>query len=214
VKNDRNAMKPNVGIVGYRMGNISCVRNAFLALGADVFVAGAPEQLRAASHIILPGVGAFPMGMDNLRSLGFEQELRQLVLEEKRPLLGICLGMQLLASVGEEHRVCTGLGFIPGRVTLLKPGELRIPHIGWNDTVSARRSVLLGEPGTTDCFYYVHSFHFVPENPADRTLTCDYGQPFVSGVERGNVFGVQFHPEKSHGNGLKLLRRFTEMSPC
>jgi glutamine amidotransferase len=203
-------MKRVVGIVGYRMGNIASLLNAFSAIGVEAFVADAPAQLSEATHLVLPGVGAFPTGMEHLRALGFEPILRRLVLEEGRPLLGVCLGMQLLASVGEEHRVCEGLGLIPGRVTRLDAKGLRLPHIGWNDTVSVRDNALLGPAGATECFYYVHSFHLVPDDPQDAILTCDYGQTFIASVARRTIFGVQFHPEKSHAAGLAVLKRFTQ----
>jgi glutamine amidotransferase len=207
-------MTPRIGIVGYRMGNITSLRNALVAIGADVFVAEEPARLRDATHVILPGVGAFPKGMEQLHTLGFTPELRRLALEERRPTLGICLGMQLLASVGEEHRICAGLGFIRGRVTLLKMPGLRVPHIGWNDTVSRRASVLSGPAGAADTFYYVHSYQLVLDDPADEVLGCTYGDDFVAGVECQNIFGVQFHPEKSHAAGLALLKRFTEVPAC
>lgn len=204
-------MSVRVGIVGYRMGNIGSLWNAFHALGVETIVAEQPEQLRAATHLVLPGVGAFPTGMEHLNGLGFTPVLRELVMEQRRPLLGICLGMQLLASVGEEHRICAGLGFIPGRVVRLSVSALRVPHIGWNDTIVARDNPVLGPAGAVGCFYYVHSFHLVPEDPADTILTCCYGEPFVAGVMRGHIVGVQFHPEKSHAGGLALLRRFLEV---
>lgn len=204
---DMNA-SVNVGIVGYRMGNIMSLRNALQAIGVSSFVADAPEQLEAASHIILPGVGAFPMAMANLRAMGFEPALLRLAREERRPLLGVCLGMQILASVGEEHEESQGLDLVPGRVTLLRPEQLRVPHMGWNDTASLCDNVLVGAKGTTECFYYVHSFHFVPAKAEHAILACDYGGPVVAGVHSGNVWGVQFHPEKSHAAGLELLRNF------
>jgi glutamine amidotransferase len=203
-----------VGIVGYRMGNIMSLRNALSVIGVESFVADTPAELDAASHVILPGVGAFPMAMANLRGLGFEPALLRLSRDRRQPLLGICLGMQILASVGEEHEECRGLDLVPGRVTMLQPsGDLRVPHIGWNDTVAVRDNGLVGDTGARKCFYYVHSFHFVPTYAEDTILTCDYGGPFVAGVRRDNVWGVQFHPEKSHAAGLDLLRRFVSV-PC
>lgn len=204
-------MKTNVGIIGYGMGNIMSLFNAFRAVGVDVFVTEHPSELERASHLVLPGVGAFSKGMEQLRSLGFDSELRRLVFRQRRPLLGVCLGMQLLASTGEEHGNSEGLSLIAGRVIRLDVGSLRIPHIGWNDTVASRDSILLGKCGTTACFYYVHSYHFVPEDEADATMFCSYGPKFSAAVERGNIFGVQFHPEKSHEEGLCVLKRFTEV---
>jgi glutamine amidotransferase len=204
-------MKTTVGIVGYGMGNIMSLCNAVRAVEADVFVAECPHELDQATHLILPGVGAFPKGMEQLRALGFDAELRRLVLGQQRPLLGVCLGMQLLASWGEEHRECEGLGFVPGRVTHLQADGLRIPHVGWNDTVSTLDNRLFGRQGTQTCFYYVHSYHLIPDNPTDASMTCDYGQAIVAAVERGNIFGVQFHPEKSHIDGLQILKQFIEV---
>jgi glutamine amidotransferase len=206
-------MAPRVGIVGYRMGNIMSLTNALGAVGADAFVAGRPEELEAATHAILPGVGAFPRAMHNLRELGFLPALRRWA-SEKRPLLGVCLGMQLLGSVGEEHQPCEGLGLVPGRVVRLDPPGLRVPHVGWNDTVTARDDRLFGAAGSVGCFYYVHSYHLVPEREDDVVGSCDYGGRVVAAVARENVWGVQFHPEKSHRHGLELLRRFTQVQPC
>jgi glutamine amidotransferase len=200
--------RPRIGLVGYGMGNIMSLRNAFAAVGADPFVAETAAALTEASHLVLPGVGAFPRGMERLRSQGFDEALHRLVLEGGRPLLGICLGMQLLASEGEEHETTAGLGFIPGRVTRLAAPGLRVPHVGWNDTRILRENHLLPAEADGACFYYVHSYGLTPERPEHAVLGCDYGQPFVAGVERDQVMGVQFHPEKSHGAGLALLRRF------
>jgi glutamine amidotransferase len=207
-------MTAQVGIVGYGMGNITSLVNAFRAIGADVLVAESARKLDEVSHIVLPGVGAFPKGMEHLRAGGFDAQLRRLVLEERRPLLGVCLGMHLLADVGEEHQVCPGLGFVAGRVRrLLAPG-LRLPHVGWNDTVATRDGVLLGKAGTSASFYYVHGYGFVATREDDVAFVCDYGGPVVAGIESGHIFGVQFHPEKSHQDGLTLLRRFTGVTPC
>jgi len=203
-------LKPKVAIIGYGMGNLASLHNAFAKVGADVCVAATPAELEPATHIVLPGVSAFPKGMHQLRSLGFEDALRRLVLEQGRMLLGVCLGMQLLATEGEEHELTAGLNLIPGRVVRFNVPGLRVPHMGWNDTVSRRAGSLLGEVGEQACHYYVHSFYFVPANATDVALTCDYGGAFAAGVERGNVLGVQFHPEKSHAAGLNLLKRFVE----
>jgi glutamine amidotransferase len=207
-------VKARVGIVAYGMGNVASLRNALNAIGADVLMAARPEQLREATHIILPGVGAFPTGMERLRGLGFEAELTPLVLEEKRPFLGICLGMQLLASTGEEHRLSRGLGFVPGRALALDSAGLRLPHIGWNDTRVVRENALMRAGPEPGCFYYVHGYQLIPDDPGDVVLACDYGRPFAAAIERGRIFGVQFHPEKSHASGLELLRRFVAVPPC
>ena len=202
-------MKPKVAIIGYGMGNIASLHNAFAKVGADVCIAATPAELEPATHIVLPGVGAFPKGMHQLRSLGFEDAVRRLV-SQGRLLLGVCLGMQLLATEGEEHELTAGLNLIPGRVVRFNAPGLRVPHIGWNDTVSRRAGSLLGDAGAQACFYYVHSYYFAATDVANVALTCDYGGEFASGVERGNVMGVQYHPEKSHAAGLNLLKRFVE----
>jgi glutamine amidotransferase len=203
-----------VAIIGYGMGNIASLYNAFKAIEAEVFVAETANELERAERFVLPGVGAFPKGMEQLHLLGFDEAMRRLVMEERRPLLGVCLGMQLLASVGEEHRLCDGLGFLPGRVVRFETKGLRLPHIGWNDTVSRRENPLLEPVGSNEVFYYVHSYHLVPEDEKNIILTSDYGIEFVSGVQRDNVLGVQFHPEKSHQNGLNLLRNFMGFCSC
>lgn len=197
-------------LVGYRMGNITSLMNAFAAVGVNARVAERPEQVRQGSHVVLPGVGAFAKGMGNLRGLGFEPEVRRWVAEG-RPLLGVCVGMQLLATVGEEHGITEGLGFVPGRATMLDTNGLRLPHIGWNDTTAVRDSILLGPAGAVEFFYYVHSFQLIPDDPATITLRTSYGEDFAAGVQRDNVLGLQFHPEKSHAAGLAVLRRFADM---
>jgi imidazole glycerol-phosphate synthase subunit HisH len=205
---------PRIGIVAYGMGNIASLGNALRAVGADVVLATRPEQLRETSHIVLPGVGAFPAGMERLRALGFEAEIVRLVVEERRALLGICLGMQLLATTGEEHRSCAGLGLVPGRAVALQAGGLRLPHIGWNDTRVTRENSLVQAGNEPECFYYVHGYQLVPEEPTDVVLTCEYGRPFAAGIERGRIFGVQFHPEKSHAAGLTVLKNFVAVPAC
>lgn len=201
------ATSTRVGIVGYRMGNLRSLLNAFAAISVDAFVAETPAELGTATHIILPGVGAFPRGMRNLSEFGFVDIVRRWA-DAGRPLLGVCLGMQLLGSQGDEHEVTPGLGLVPGRVTALRAGGLRLPHIGWNDTVAARESPLFAPAGAVAIFYYVHGYGLEPENEAHITMTSTYGERFVAGVRRDNVFGVQFHPEKSHAAGLDVLRRF------
>lgn len=203
-------MDPRVIIVGYRMGNITSLMNAFSAAGVDCRVAATGDELAGGTHVVLPGVGAFAKGMANLRVFGFEEPLRRWVKEGK-PLLGVCVGMQLFASVGEEHGISDGLGFIPGRATVLRSGGERLPHIGWNDTVAVRASALMAPEGTVEFFYYVHSFQLIPDDPAATVLECTYGEAFAAGVQKDNVLGLQFHPEKSHAAGVAMLRRFADL---
>lgn len=203
-------MDPIVMIVGYKMGNVTSLLNAFAAIGVDARLAVRPDEIAQGSHLVLPGVGAFARGMANLKGLGFEPVVRRWVSDGK-PLLGVCVGMQLLASVGEEHGITEGLGFVPGRATVLRTHGLRLPHVGWNDTWAVRESPLLGPTGALDFFYYVHSFHLVPDEASTVVLRCSYGEDFAAGVQLGNVLGLQFHPEKSHAAGLAMLRRFADL---
>lgn len=211
----------NVLVVDYGMGNLNSVRRGLENCGATVEVSSDPSRLAGASAVILPGVGSFADGMRNLRSAGWEAPLRQAVLKEGVPLLGICLGMQLLADRGEEGGESKGLGFIPGEVMRLKAGALRerIPHVGWNEVrLSRKNPVFDAIPDNTD-FYFVHSFHFVPKKAEDTAATTPYCGAFVSAVASGSVFGTQFHPEKSSKMGSRLLRNFLEQAhavarPC
>ena len=200
----------DVLVIDYGMSNLGSVRRALEELGARVRVSDDPRSLADAVKIVLPGVGSFADGMGNLKTREWLAPLRKAVLEEKIPLLGICLGMQLLAGQGTEGGRNAGLGFIGGEVKRLIPPQedVRIPHVGWNE-VQVRRSPPLfeGINSGTD-FYFVHSYHFVPENLESVLATTPYCGGFVSAVGSGNVFGVQFHPEKSSRPGFHLLRNF------
>jgi len=199
-----------IRVIDYGMGNIGSVLNALAAIEVDAGVAATPIELEDATGIILPGVGAFGDAMKNLSRAGFVDALPTLI--ERRPLLGICLGMQLLATEGNEHGLHRGLDFIPGRVDILPLGQdhaaLRIPHIGWNDVTFTRQNGLFNALGERQAFYFVHSYHFDPADRAAVTGWCEYGASFAACVERGLVSGVQFHPEKSHKTGLALLRNW------
>lgn len=201
-----------VVVIDYDMGNLFSVKNALEAIGAEVVISKNPEDLKKASQIILPGVGAFPDGMKNLKELGIIPALEEEVLKKKKPFLGICLGSQLLASEGEEHGLTPGLGWIRGRVRRFKVDErqFRVPHIGWNDVSPVSESTLF-KGIDSNIFYFVHSYFIVPENPEVVSATCDYGEKFTVAMEKGNIFGVQFHPEKSQKSGLKLLKKFLNL---
>jgi len=200
----------DVVVVDYGMGNVRSVVNALSAAGADVLLSSRIEGLRAADRIVLPGVGAFGDCMRGVAAAGLVEALDAEVRGKGKPFLGICVGMQLLAGEGHENGVYAGLGWLPGAVTrfTVEAKGLKVPHAGWNDVLTTRDSVLLKgfRPGPT--FYFVHSYHFVCDDAADVTAVCDYGGPFTAAVERGNVFGTQFHPEKSQENGQRLLRNF------
>ena len=206
-----------IGIVNYGMGNLASVHRAVEAIGYTPFVAGYPEELRQASRIVLPGVGAFAEGMDRLDSGGWTDEIKRLVETEGRPLLGICLGMQFLAERGSEgsrNGAREGLGMIPGEIVHLgeKGCAERVPHVGWNDIHLQRPDPLFeGVPEGTD-YYFVHSYCFDVADKEDLVATVSYGCDAAAAVRRGNVWGTQFHPEKSSKAGLQLLRNFIERS--
>jgi glutamine amidotransferase len=199
-----------VGIVDYGMGNRRSVQKALDHVGARSLLTADADQLRASDGLVVPGVGAFPQGMRNLGELGLDELIRDCA-REGRPVLGICLGMQLLLDRSDELALTRGLGLIPGHVSRLQTGGLRIPHIGWNEVSFQRPSALTAglRPGSCP-FYHVHSLAAHPQELDDVVATTVYGERFATIVARGNVFGVQFHPEKSSADGLRLLRNFVE----
>lgn len=208
-----------VAIVDYGMGNLGSVRRALAELGAAATIVERPEQLAEAERIILPGVGSFADGMAHLDGGGWSAALRSQVREAGKPLLGICLGMQLLADSGSEGGKgidTPGLGLISGTVVRLDElgCTLRIPHVGWNSIVpDASAALFSGIPAGTD-FYFVHSYTFRPARPQDTLARTDYGISVVAAVGDGNVLGTQFHPEKSSRAGFRLLKNFLQFPPC
>lgn len=208
-----------LAIVDYGLGNLGSVRRALAELGVEAAIAERPEQLAAAERIILPGVGSFADGMAYLNERGWSDEIRRQALEAGKPLLGICLGMQLLASVGSEGSNggnTPGLGLIPGAVVRLDTlgCALRIPHVGWNAiALHGEPALFAGIPPGTD-FYFVHSFALRPACPEAILASTGYGVPVVAAIGDGCVFGTQFHPEKSSKAGLRLLKNFLELVPC
>jgi imidazole glycerol-phosphate synthase subunit HisH len=206
-----------VAIINYGLGNLGSVRRALTDLGADVVVAEHPIALFDANRIVLPGVGAFGEGMARLRAGGWVDALRYQVVEAGKPLLGICLGMQMLATASEENGVSDGLGLIPGRVRRLDElgCSLRIPHVGWNEVrFDQRRASLFDEiPQATD-FYFVHSYALVADDAESVCATTTYGSELIAAVQKGHVFGTQFHPEKSSKAGRQILRNFLDVVAC
>lgn len=199
-----------VAIVDYGVSNIDSVVRAIEECGGRPFVTSEPTVLAEAASIVLPGVGSFRVGMENLRHLGLDEVLDDLVRNRGIPLLGLCLGMHLLATRGSEGGDTAGLGWIDGEIVQLIPHEPseRVPHIGWNEVVARRDpSPLVIEDPPRD-FYFVHSFRFQPVNEDDIVATTPYCGGFASVVARENVYGVQFHPEKSSRSGFALLRGF------
>jgi glutamine amidotransferase len=202
------------------MGNLGSIRNMFKQAGFEAEISSAPERVRDATKIVLPGVGAFDHGMEQLHERGLVEPLCESVLARGTPLLGICLGMQLLTKRSEEGQR-PGLGWIDAETIRFRfPDEarservrqrLRVPHMGWNLARPAKPSRLFEGMTEELRFYFVHSYHVVCADTADVLATTSHGLEFVAAVERGNIFGVQFHPEKSHKFGMRLLANFAAM---
>jgi glutamine amidotransferase len=202
---------PAIAVVDYGMGNRRSVQKALEHVGAKVEVTHDHDAIRAADGVVVPGVGAFPLAMRNLTELGLTELLRTCA-DEQKPLLGICLGMQLLLERSEELEPSTGLGLIEGVVTPLQPGGLRVPHIGWNEVTFERSSPITAGLPTGGCaFYHVHSFAARCRDERDVVATTTYGERFATVIARGSVFGVQFHPEKSSAPGLRMLESFVAL---
>jgi imidazole glycerol-phosphate synthase subunit HisH len=198
-----------IAVVDYGMGNRRSVEKALDHVGARASISGDPAQLREAAGLVVPGVGAFPRAMENLRESGLDELLTERVAAGT-PVLGICLGMELAFDYSTEQGGSVGLGIIPGEVRALEAGSLKLPHIGWNEVHFTNPASRLIESLPSRCaFYHVHSFAPVPAQAQDVLGTAEYGAQFVTAVERGSFYGVQFHPEKSSAAGLRLLANFT-----
>jgi glutamine amidotransferase len=202
-----------ITIVDYGMGNLRSVFNALTLLGQDVQITSDPDEILSAERLILPGVGAFGLAMHNLRERGLIDPLNEKVIAQQTPILAICLGMQLLAESSNEHGQHDGLGWIPGRVKLFELDDLKSPHVGWNDIAVQGDPPLFRGLGGNKEFYFVHSYHFETDETEVVAATTDYGYDFVAAVHRDNIFGTQFHPEKSQDNGLRVLRNFIAWQP-
>jgi len=200
---------PQVGIIDYGMGNLRSVEKGLQKVGVDAELCGDPDRLPSYDGLVLPGVGAFGDAMENLKSRGVDRVILD-YLDTGKQLLGICLGLQLLFDYSEEHGRSDGLGVIPGRVTRL-PDKVKVPHMGWN-VLDAREDVPIFAgivPGSR--FYFVHSFYCEPSDDSWTIGTTDYGLEFTCAAGRGNVWGLQFHPEKSSLLGLEILGNFGRM---
>ncbi len=199
----------SIAVIDYGAGNLKSVTKALVHLGYGAQVVSDPADLERFDGMILPGVGAFPMCMEALRCRGMDREiLRQ---AEQKPLLGICLGMQMLMDSSEEMGLSQGLGLIPGAVKRIDTA-LKLPHIGWNSLKIQHENPLTRGLSNGDYVYFVHSFAATVQDPADLALTTDYGGTVTAMVARGNVFGCQFHPEKSGDVGMTILRNFGELT--
>lgn len=197
-----------IGIIDYHLNNLRSVQKAFEKVGAESFISDDPERLRAAESLVLPGVGAFGQAMENIRTLGLQPILMEHAAAGK-PLLGICLGMQLLFTKSYEQGEYEGLGLIGGEVRQF-PSTVKVPHMGWNQIEIVRHSPLLEGVKENSFVYFVHSYYVVPEGNVILTQT-EYGFRFTSIVQHNNICGIQFHPEKSQTTGLQLLKNFAGM---
>lgn len=203
-----------ISIVNYGLGNIQAFANIYKKLNISVRIASSIDELSGSEKIILPGVGAFDWAMTRLHQSGMLPLLNELVIDKKVPVLGICVGMQIMANNSEEG-VLTGLGWIRGNVkrfdeklfTKKKP----LPHMGWNDVSPKCDRGLFNKLETGAIFYFLHSYYFSPEKNTDVLATTDYNGTYASSVCHDNIYGVQFHPEKSHGWGIQLLKNFAEL---
>ncbi|WP_339220886.1 imidazole glycerol phosphate synthase subunit HisH [Paenibacillus sp. FSL W7-1332] len=200
-----------IAIVDYGMGNLHSVSKAVERLGYEPLVTGKREEILAADGVILPGVGAFGDAMEQLRETSLDSVMKD-AAESGKPLLGICLGMQLLFSRSEEHGQFEGLDILPGSVVRFTGGDYKVPHMGWNSLQFGKREHPLFAGLEEGHVYFVHSYHVLPEVQADLLAVTDYGQPVTAIVGRGSVYGMQFHPEKSGELGMSLLRNFLALT--
>lgn len=195
-------------IIDYKVGNYQSVENALNFLGYNFLVSDKKEDIQKADIYILPGVGAFSEAINNLKKLGILDILSQEVLVKKKPILGICLGMQIMADYSEENGYHKGLGWIEGGFVKLEPkNDLRVPHVGWNNMKIIKKEPLFSRIDEKANFYFDHSYHFKGKKE-NVSAFCDYGFDVVATFQKENIFGLQFHPEKSQNNGLKLFRSF------
>lgn len=200
-----------IAIIDYGMGNLASVKNAFNKLGFDASITSKAQEILSAERVVLPGVGAFEDAVANLRKLGLDQVIEELVARDT-PLLGICLGLQMLFTESEENGIHRGLDIIKGRVVKFDlPADFKVPHMGWNQVKTAPESKLFNGIPANSHFYFVHSYYVEPDDKTYIAGTCDYGRDFVCAVEKRRLFATQFHPEKSSELGLRILKNFGEI---
>ncbi len=206
-------MSSKLVIVNYGMGNLNSVKRAMSRLRVDSVISSNPKDIAGSDKIILPGVGHFGKAMSNLKELGLLDVLNEVVLIKKKPILGICLGMQLMAKKSEEGN-SEGLGWFDAEIVKFQVSDnlkYKVPHMGWNQIIAKKESPLMKDLPEPKEFYFVHSYHFKTANESDVLNRTNYEYDFVSAVEKDNIFGVQYHPEKSHDTGAKLLKNFIEL---
>jgi glutamine amidotransferase len=205
-----------ITIVNYGSGNIRAIANIYDKVNIPYQIAATPDELKGAEKLILPGVGAFDETMSKLNDSGLRKVLDELVLDKKVPVIGICVGMQILAKSSDEGNI-PGLGWIDGRVKKFDVSKLKtlpkIPHLGWNSVVVRKPNSLYEHIDLDNGFYFIHSYYFECNDTADILTETTYGEIFTSSVNKENIYGVQFHPEKSHSNGVNLLQNFAKL-PC
>jgi imidazole glycerol-phosphate synthase subunit HisH len=203
-----------IAIIDYGLGNVRAFLNVFKRLNIPARAVTDPSALDAATKIILPGVGHFDHAMERLNASGFRDTLERLVLTDARPVLGVCVGMQMLAT-GSEEGSQPGLGWIGGTVRAFRDWapatSLPLPHMGWNDVAAVAQTGLFSQLDAQSRFYFLHSFFFECASQSDAIAVASYGAEFACAVQRNNIFGVQFHPEKSHHFGTRLLQNFAEL---
>lgn len=205
-------MDNKVAIIDYGMGNIASVQKALNFLNINSIITDCHKEIKNSSTIILPGVGGFSQGMQNLKDKGLDILLNDEVINKKKPFLGICLGMQLIMEKGYEPIECKGLNWIEGEVKKISNQNLRVPHLGWNDLKVLNSKYY--ENSRDLNFYFIHSYHAILKNSFDIAATVNYGFDMVASIQKGNIFATQFHPEKSQNSGLSLLKTFFEYNQC
>ncbi|PJE81448.1 imidazole glycerol phosphate synthase subunit HisH [Candidatus Pacearchaeota archaeon CG10_big_fil_rev_8_21_14_0_10_32_42] len=198
-------------IIDYGLGNLNSVLNALTLLGIKAEISRDPEKIKNADKLILPGVGAFKEGIQNLEKFGLVEVLNNEVLVKKKPILGICLGMQLFCKKSYEDGEHEGLGWIDAEVIKFEFKKLRVPHMGWNDVECETTSPLFKGGDKIQTFYFVHSYYPLPKDQKIVTGVCNYGIDFCASFEKENIFATQFHPEKSQTEGLEILKKFGQI---
>lgn len=197
-----------VAIIDYGLGNLASVQKALNFLKVESVITDKTDEIKNANVILLPGVGSFAHGMQNLRDKKIDVLLTDEVIQNKKKFIGICLGMQLIAETGTEPTITPGLGWIKGTIKKIEANDLRIPHMGWNN-IECVKPDYFNEVEDKD-FYFIHSYHFVPDNNDVAAAYVNYGSKLVAAVQYENIFATQFHPEKSQNSGLTLLKNFFE----
>jgi glutamine amidotransferase len=207
----------NVTIVDYQSGNVSSVINSFKQVAKDKInleVSSDLNKIKLSDKLILPGQGSFKSCVDSLKSIkGLVETLKDFVFKDKKPLLGICVGLQMFGDIGYEESETKGLGWIPGKVTKIdnKDGKFKLPHIGWNEIEIIKESKILKNIKNKSHMYFVHSYEFVPEDKSVVSATTEYASKIICSIEKDNLFGTQFHPEKSDKTGLKVIENFINL---